>query len=122
MNPEGMVGLLDYREDGVTPFMVFFKDGLEIEKCVSTRLKLASHRSAGKKAQGGLCVLVCMCASVTAPHRPATFTTALWIGVCVDISGIDVLCTGIVFQNEQEKERGPGQGLTSVGTEGEPRV
>ncbi|KAF6738711.1 Translationally-controlled tumor-like protein [Oryzias melastigma] len=33
MNPEGMVGLLDYREDGVTPYMLFFKDGLEIEKC-----------------------------------------------------------------------------------------
>lgn len=32
MNPEGMVGLLDYREDGITPFMLFFKDGLEIEK------------------------------------------------------------------------------------------
>ncbi|KAG5829937.1 hypothetical protein ANANG_G00320260 [Anguilla anguilla] len=35
MNPEGMVGLLDFREDGITPFMTFFKDGLEIEKCVS---------------------------------------------------------------------------------------
>lgn len=33
MNPEGMVGLLDFREDGVTPYMLFFKDGLEIEKC-----------------------------------------------------------------------------------------
>lgn len=33
MNPEGMVGLLDFREDGITPFMTFFKDGLEIEKC-----------------------------------------------------------------------------------------
>ncbi|KAI1899558.1 hypothetical protein AGOR_G00063020 [Albula goreensis] len=33
MNPEGMVGLLDYREDGITPYMIFFKDGLEIEKC-----------------------------------------------------------------------------------------
>ena len=33
MNPEGMVALLDYREDGITPFMLFFKDGLEIEKC-----------------------------------------------------------------------------------------
>ncbi|XP_072266145.1 translationally-controlled tumor protein [Pyxicephalus adspersus] len=33
MNPEGMVGFLDYREDGVTPFIIFFKDGLEIEKC-----------------------------------------------------------------------------------------
>ncbi|OCT95574.1 hypothetical protein XELAEV_18013263mg [Xenopus laevis] len=33
MNPDGMVGLLDYREDGITPFMIFFKDGLIIEKC-----------------------------------------------------------------------------------------
>jgi len=33
MNPDGAVGLLDYREDGVTPFMLFFKDGLELEKC-----------------------------------------------------------------------------------------
>ncbi|XP_041806229.1 translationally-controlled tumor protein homolog [Chelmon rostratus] len=32
MNPEGMVGLLDYREDGVTPYMLFFKDGLLVEK------------------------------------------------------------------------------------------
>ncbi|KAI8492860.1 tRNA 2'-phosphotransferase [Branchiostoma belcheri] len=28
---EGMVALLDYREDGVTPYMVFFKDGLKEE-------------------------------------------------------------------------------------------
>lgn len=33
MNPEGMIGLLNYREDGVTPFFIFFKDGLEEEKC-----------------------------------------------------------------------------------------
>uniref|UniRef100_A0A8C0WKG4 Translationally-controlled tumor protein n=1 Tax=Castor canadensis TaxID=51338 RepID=A0A8C0WKG4_CASCN len=33
MNPDGMVVLLDYREDGVTPYMIFFKDGLEMEKC-----------------------------------------------------------------------------------------
>jgi len=32
-NVDGMVGLLNFREDGVTPYMVFFKDGLEIEKC-----------------------------------------------------------------------------------------
>uniref|UniRef100_A0A2K5RCS4 Translationally-controlled tumor protein n=1 Tax=Cebus imitator TaxID=2715852 RepID=A0A2K5RCS4_CEBIM len=32
MNPDGMVALLDYREDGVTPHMIFFKDGLEMEK------------------------------------------------------------------------------------------
>ncbi|XP_055091341.1 translationally-controlled tumor protein-like [Symphalangus syndactylus] len=33
MNPDGMVALLDYQEDGVTPHMIFFKDGLEMEKC-----------------------------------------------------------------------------------------
>uniref|UniRef100_UPI00398F49BF translationally-controlled tumor protein homolog n=1 Tax=Pristiophorus japonicus TaxID=55135 RepID=UPI00398F49BF len=33
MNNDGMVGLLNYREDGITPYMIFFKDGLEIEKC-----------------------------------------------------------------------------------------
>ncbi|XP_059198520.1 translationally-controlled tumor protein homolog [Centropristis striata] len=33
MNPDGMVGLLDYREDQITPFMLFFKDGLLVEKC-----------------------------------------------------------------------------------------
>lgn len=40
MNPEGMVGLLDYREDGITPYMLFFKDGLLVEKCVSTQLSV----------------------------------------------------------------------------------
>ncbi|NP_001279242.1 translationally-controlled tumor protein homolog [Callorhinchus milii] len=33
MNPDGMVALLNFREDGVTPYMIFFKDGLEEEKC-----------------------------------------------------------------------------------------
>ncbi|ELW63152.1 translationally-controlled tumor protein [Tupaia chinensis] len=33
MNPDGMVALLDYCEGGVTPYMIFFKDGLEMEKC-----------------------------------------------------------------------------------------
>ena len=37
MNPDGTVALLDYREDGVTPYMIFFKDGLEMEKCVSIK-------------------------------------------------------------------------------------
>lgn len=44
MNPEGMVGLLDYREDGITPYMLFFKDGLLVEKCVSTQLSLQKHK------------------------------------------------------------------------------
>ncbi|CAI5783959.1 Hypothetical predicted protein [Podarcis lilfordi] len=34
MNPDGMVALLDFREDGITPYMVFFKEGLEMEKCL----------------------------------------------------------------------------------------
>ncbi|KAM4796094.1 translationally-controlled tumor protein [Rhinophrynus dorsalis] len=32
MNPDGMVALLDFREDGITPYLTFFKDGLELEK------------------------------------------------------------------------------------------
>lgn len=36
MNVEGMVGMLNYRPDGVTPYMLFFKDGVISEKCVST--------------------------------------------------------------------------------------
>jgi Translationally controlled tumour protein len=32
MDPEGAVGLLNYREDGITPYFTFFKDGLKIEK------------------------------------------------------------------------------------------
>jgi hypothetical protein len=29
---EAMVVLLNYREDGVTPFLTFFKDGVKVEK------------------------------------------------------------------------------------------
>ncbi|RKP23096.1 Mss4-like protein, partial [Syncephalis pseudoplumigaleata] len=29
MNPDGMVALLNYREDGVTPYFTFFKHGLK---------------------------------------------------------------------------------------------
>ncbi|WFD01419.1 hypothetical protein MOBT1_000082 [Malassezia obtusa] len=32
MNPEGMVALLNYREDGVTPYLTFWKDGLKETK------------------------------------------------------------------------------------------
>ncbi|KAL0075782.1 translationally controlled tumor protein [Phycomyces blakesleeanus] len=32
MNPDGMVALLNYREDGVTPYFTFFKDGLKVQK------------------------------------------------------------------------------------------
>ncbi|XP_007452187.1 PREDICTED: translationally-controlled tumor protein-like [Lipotes vexillifer] len=33
MNLDGMAALLDCSEDGVTPYMIFFKDSLEMEKC-----------------------------------------------------------------------------------------
>ncbi|KAF9780178.1 translationally controlled tumor-associated [Thelephora terrestris] len=29
MNPDGLVALLNYREDGITPFFTFWKDGLK---------------------------------------------------------------------------------------------
>jgi hypothetical protein len=32
MNASGMVALLNYREDGVTPYFTFWKDGLKEEK------------------------------------------------------------------------------------------
>ncbi|KAI8580680.1 hypothetical protein K450DRAFT_236794 [Umbelopsis ramanniana AG] len=32
MDPDGMVALLNYREDGITPYFTFFKDGLAEEK------------------------------------------------------------------------------------------
>lgn len=32
MDPDGMVVLLNYREDGITPYMTFWKDGLKEEK------------------------------------------------------------------------------------------
>ncbi|KAI8850962.1 Mss4-like protein [Chytridium lagenaria] len=35
MSPEGMVLLLNYREDGTTPYFTLFKDGLKIEKLCS---------------------------------------------------------------------------------------
>ncbi|CAG8511726.1 10158_t:CDS:2 [Paraglomus occultum] len=34
MNPDGMVALLNYREDGITPYFVLIKDGLEEYKVV----------------------------------------------------------------------------------------
>lgn len=33
MNVDGMVALLNYREDGVTPYLTFWKDGLKEIKC-----------------------------------------------------------------------------------------
>lgn len=33
MNPEGMVIIQLYRDDGITPYFIFFKDGLKGQKC-----------------------------------------------------------------------------------------
>ncbi|XP_047674597.1 translationally-controlled tumor protein homolog [Tachysurus fulvidraco] len=33
MNLDGSIGLLDFCEDGLTPYMLFFKDSLELGKC-----------------------------------------------------------------------------------------
>ena len=38
MGEGGMIALMNYREDGVTPFMLFFKDGVVEEKVVSGSL------------------------------------------------------------------------------------
>lgn len=34
MNPDGAVMLLNYREDGITPYFTVFKDGLKTIKLV----------------------------------------------------------------------------------------
>ena len=39
LNPDGMIVLMDYREDGVTPYMWFFVDGLVEEKMVRLNSK-----------------------------------------------------------------------------------
>ena len=36
MDPDGMVLLLNYRDDGITPYLSYFKDGLLEEKQVSS--------------------------------------------------------------------------------------
>lgn len=36
MDPEGMVVLMNYREDGVTPYMIYWKDGLKEVRRYST--------------------------------------------------------------------------------------
>ena len=42
---EGMLALLGYRNDGETPFMLFFKDGLEEEKAVRFHVLLTLYTS-----------------------------------------------------------------------------
>lgn len=42
MNPDGAVMLLNYREDGVTPYFTVFKDGLKTIKLVSFFLLMYS--------------------------------------------------------------------------------
>ena len=42
---EGMLALLGYRGDGTTPYMLFFKDGLEEEKAVRFHVLLILYTS-----------------------------------------------------------------------------
>jgi Translationally controlled tumour protein len=61
MDPEAMVVLLNYREDGTTPYLVFFKDGLKEEKVVWNPL---FHAVALMKSKHLLCAwLVSLCPS-----------------------------------------------------------
>lgn len=39
MNPVGIAGALNYYEDGITPYMLFFKDGVVSEKFVSISVR-----------------------------------------------------------------------------------
>lgn len=36
MKPEGIAAALNYYEDGITPYMLFFKDGVTVDKYVSS--------------------------------------------------------------------------------------
>ncbi|XP_073750362.1 translationally-controlled tumor protein-like [Callorhinus ursinus] len=33
MNPDDMVVILDYHKDGATPYVIYFKAGLDVKKC-----------------------------------------------------------------------------------------
>lgn len=44
MNPSGIAGALNYYEDGITPYMLFFKDGVVSEKFVSTLIPTGGQR------------------------------------------------------------------------------
>lgn len=34
MNPDGMIALLNFREDGITPYFTFWSDGMKEQKLV----------------------------------------------------------------------------------------
>ncbi|XP_011375915.1 translationally-controlled tumor protein-like [Pteropus vampyrus] len=45
MNPDGLVAVLDYYGDGVTSYMIFFKDVLEMEKMLTNLVIWIYHLS-----------------------------------------------------------------------------
>lgn len=47
MNPAGIAGALNYYEDGITPYMLFFKDGVVSEKFVSTVVPAVDSKLSG---------------------------------------------------------------------------
>ncbi|XP_061034229.1 translationally-controlled tumor protein-like [Eubalaena glacialis] len=60
MTPDGVAALLDYSEDGVTPCMISFKDGLEMEKCVDEMAQGAGiEREEDGAWQTGQCFFNC---------------------------------------------------------------
>ena len=73
MNPEGHVIIMQYRDDGITPFFTFFKDGLTVQKLVRgpsrpSRLTPRSNAQWWMRA-ALLCVVILVCASAAACHN-----------------------------------------------------
>ena len=54
MDEGGMVALMNYREDGITPYMLFFKDGIVEEKVVSA---CVTTISCDQKPKGRLSII-----------------------------------------------------------------
>ncbi|CAJ0831506.1 235_t:CDS:2 [Entrophospora sp. SA101] len=43
-NQDGMIALLNYREDGITPYFTFFKDGLSEEKVIDFQIVVGATK------------------------------------------------------------------------------
>lgn len=68
MDPDAMVVLLNYREDGTTPYLVFFKDGLKVEKVVSRPLCYHDTKDS-KRLSRNIYFFVC-CVVIEVAHVP----------------------------------------------------
>jgi hypothetical protein len=61
MDPDAMVVLLNYREDGTTPYLVFFKDGLKSMKVVWNPFSDVAMLTKSKRLSCGGLVSLCPC-------------------------------------------------------------